>query len=161
VLSSRVVAVPQNPDLSLFCETVEEELAFAPVDARVSAGEMRNRVEGALSALSLGALRDRAPQALSRGQRLRTAVAAALTALPDVLLLDEPTAGQDRDQVERMFEGIPTEVAILFACHDPEVVLRHASRLLVLDEGQIREEGPPAETLRRAVARGLPLRMPL
>ena len=88
------------------------------------------------------------------------AVAAALCARPKLLLLDEPTAGQDPDQVERMFSGIPPEVSLLFACHDPAVVLRQATRLLVLHEGQIIEDAPPEEALPRAIARGLPLRMP-
>lgn len=114
-----VVGVPQNPDLSLLCGSVEEELSFAPQQAGLSGKALQERVEWALSALSLSALRHRPPQALSRGQRLRTAVAAALTARPALLLLDEPTAGQDPEQVERMFCGIPLEVSLLFACHDP------------------------------------------
>ncbi len=159
----RVVEVPQNPDLALFCETVADELAYGPIEARAPRAEVERRVRRAAEALSVADLLGRPPQALSRGQRLRTAVAAALACAPRLLVLDEPTSGQDRDQVDRMLRALPDALpdgAVLFASHDLDVVLRHATRVLVLDAGRLVADGPPLPTLLAAEARGLPLPLP-
>jgi energy-coupling factor transport system ATP-binding protein len=147
----------------LFCDTVAAELAYGPEEARLGPTVVDARVSRAAAALSVTDLLERPPQALSRGQRLRTAVAAALACAPDVLILDEPTSGQDRDQVDRMFAGLADALpdgAVLFASHDLDVVLRHASRVIVLDAGRIVLEGAPLATLQAAQARGLPLELP-
>ncbi|HNC99370.1 MAG TPA: ABC transporter ATP-binding protein, partial [Myxococcota bacterium] len=123
ITGERPVVVPQNPDLSLFCATVEEELSFAMAERGVPLADQREKVSWIAERFGLQKLLAAPPQALSRGQRLRVAVAAALGAEPALLLLDEPTAGQDLPQVERMFRGLPTDLALVFACHDPEVVL--------------------------------------
>ncbi len=165
IRAGRLVEVPQNPDLALFNETVQAELAYGPVEARRPRSEVATRVAEAAAALSIADLLGRPPQALSRGQRLRTAVAAALTCAPRVLVLDEPTSGQDRDQVDRMLGALSGALAseggaVLFASHDLDVVLRHATRVVVLDGGRIVGDGPPLATLRAAEARGLPLPLP-
>lgn len=157
------VEVPQNPDLSLFCATVAEELAYGPREARLGPAEVRARVDAAADALSVADLLDRPPQALSRGQRLRVAVAAALACRPRLLLLDEPTSGQDRDQVDRMLDAVAGSLAdgaLVFASHDLDVVLRHATRVVVLDGGRVVGDGPPLPTLAAAAQAGLPLRLP-
>ena len=106
------VSVPQDPDLALFCATVAEELSYGPREHECSAHEIDQRVAQAADALSITALLERAPQSLSRGQRLRCAVAAALTCQPRVLLLDEPTSGQDHDQIERMMNALRVRLAV-------------------------------------------------
>ncbi len=146
-----VVEVPQDPDLSLFCATVGEEVAHGPVEQRLDAEEVDRRVTSTLEALSLTSLLDRPPQALSRGQRLRVAVAAGLSCHPRVLLLDEPTAGQDRDQVERMLSGVAETLAdgaVVFATHDLDLAFRHATRVIHLDAGRVVGDGPAVEVLR-------------
>ena len=147
----RVVDVPQEPDLSLFCETVRQELAYGPVEARLEQGAVEARVQAAARGLSVEDLLEAAPQALSRGQRLRVAVAAALTVGPDVLVLDEPTAGQDRDQVERLMEALSqalgARAALIFATHDVDLSLRHADRWVVLHGGRVVADGPPERVL--------------
>lgn len=142
------VAVPQDPDLALFCETVEEELAHGPRER--GAPDREARVARAAQALSVAELLPRAPQALSRGQRLRVAVAAALACQPRLLLLDEPTSGQDHDQVEGMFVALREAMAdgaLVFATHDVELALRHATSVLVLDQGRVVAAGAPGPTL--------------
>jgi energy-coupling factor transporter ATP-binding protein EcfA2/energy-coupling factor transporter transmembrane protein EcfT len=132
-----VSAVPQDPDLALFCETVRDELAYGPREWGLDEAAA---VSAAATALSLTELLDRAPQALSRGQRLRTAVGAALACRPRVLLLDEPTAGQDHEQVERMFGALRTELAsaaVVFATHDEALAARHATRVLRMSGGRL------------------------
>lgn len=133
-----VIEVPQDPDLTLFCATVRAELAYGPVDRRLPDPDISAVAEG----LDLVPLLDRSPHALSRGQRQRTAVGAALTCRPRVLLLDEPTAGQDLPSVERMLEALDRTLgdgALLFATHDLELARRHATRTLRLDGGRLRE----------------------
>ena len=145
----RVVDVPQDPDLALFCSSVRDELAYGPREQRLPAAEVDLRVREAAEALSLTDLLERPPQALSRGQRLRTAVAAAMTCRPAALLLDEPTSGQDAVQVERMMSALHGQT-VVFATHDFELAERHATRALVLEEGRVVAEGAPAEALAAA-----------
>lgn len=158
----RVVGVPQDPDLALFCESVRDELAYGPAEARLGEASVSRIVAHAATTLSVDALLDRAPQALSRGQRLRVAVAAALTCQPDVLLLDEPTSGQDYAQVDRMMSGLEAGMAggaLVFATHDVDLALRWATRAVVLDAGRVVAEGPPATVLADLPA-GVPIVLP-
>jgi len=145
----RVVDVPQDPDLALFCPPVREELGYGATEERRPPAEVDARVRSAAAALSIEDLLDRPPQALSRGQRLRTAVAAALACEPSVLLLDEPTSGQDRLQVDRMMGSLRGQT-VVFATHDVGLALRHATRALVLRDGVIATEGAPDDALERA-----------
>ena len=145
--AERAILVPQDPDLALFCATVEDELAYGPREARRAPEVVRRIADEAGEALSIRDLWPRAPQALSRGQRLRTAVAAALTCDRPVLALDEPTSGQDQDQVDRMMTALAArpELAVLFATHDIDLALRHATRVLLLQAGAVVFDGPPAD----------------
>lgn len=143
----RIVAVPQDPDLALFSTTVAEELAYGP---REHGMNVAAQVAASAAALSVDTLLDRAPQALSRGQRLRVAVAAALSCAPDLLLLDEPTSGQDHDQVERMMLALRdalADKALVFATHDVDLALRHATRIIVLAAGRVIADGSPVDVL--------------
>lgn len=144
--AGRILGVPQDPDLCLFSDTVFNELAYAPGEARRNDEEISRRVHQAAADLSLESLLDAAPQALSRGQRLRVAVGSAMTAEPDVLVLDEPTAGQDGDLMERMMQAIDSSLGdglLLFATHDVLLALRWSSRVLILEAGALLFDGPP------------------
>jgi energy-coupling factor transport system ATP-binding protein len=135
-VAADVLEVPQDPDLTLFCATVREELAYGPTDRR----QPGDRVTAVADAMRLAPLLDRPPHALSRGERLRVAVGAALTCAPRVLLLDEPTAGQDRPAVEATLRAVHAALpdgAVLFATHDLALARRHATRVLTLREGRI------------------------
>lgn len=162
--------VLQNPDLMLFCETVRQELAFGPVQLRLSAEQVARRVETTAEALALVDFLEQEPMALSQGQRLRTAVAASATLEPRLLLLDEPTTGQDYWQVEAVMRTLGTWVAahdhvsaLLFSTHDLRTVTRFADRVLVLADGTLLADCTPGELLadddllRRASLRRPPL----
>jgi energy-coupling factor transporter ATP-binding protein EcfA2/energy-coupling factor transporter transmembrane protein EcfT len=141
VRAGRVVDVPQDPDLALFSATVREELAVGPSEAGRDPSDVVLR---AARALSVDDLLDRAPQSLSRGQRLRTAVAAAVATEPDVLILDEPTSGQDREQVEKMMLALQDrDGALIFATHDVDLARRQATRVIVLEDGRVVYDGAP------------------
>ena len=154
----RVVEVPQDPDLCLFHRRVREELAFGAANRGVEAEPC---LQAAAAALCVTGLLDRAPQALSRGQRLRVAVAAAWTAGPDLLLLDEPTSGQDDGQVDQMMAALsaPGAPALLFATHDLSAALRYATRALLIHGGELLADGPPDAVL-AAIPAGAPLLLP-
>jgi energy-coupling factor transport system ATP-binding protein len=140
--------VMQVPDLMLFSETVRREVAFAPIHARLPRGERRAIVEAVLARMALEELADQPPFALSRGQRLRTAVASILSKRPSVLLLDEPTTGQDRDQIERMMTGLEEEFdLVVFCTHDVQTAARHANRIVLLEAGRVLADGEPIEVL--------------
>jgi energy-coupling factor transport system ATP-binding protein len=147
--TGRSVRVPQDPDLALFCETVQEDLEYGPREARMTRPQARDAAAEAAAALSLQGLEDRPPQALSRGQRLRAAVGAALACNPDIVVLDEPTSGQDHDQVERMMRAVRGDEtrSLVFATHDIDLALRHADRVWLLESGRIVLDASPAEAL--------------
>ncbi len=151
--------VMQSPDLMLFCETVRDEAAFAPRQAGRDETASLALADRLLAKLELTELADRPPFALSRGQRLRAAVASVLALEPEALLLDEPTSGQDRARVERLLAGLAGEFALtVFCTHDLAAAARHATRLAVLAGGRIVATGTPAELLlnpQRLAAAGL------
>ena len=91
----RVGFVWQNPDVQLFCGSVEEELAFGPQQMGLSAQEITRRVEDALQLLEIEHLRTRAPYYLSGGEKKKTAIASILTMNPEVWTMDEPFAALD------------------------------------------------------------------
>ncbi len=159
---ARVVPVPQDPDLSLFSATVRAELAYGPRERRLPAADVADAVARVAGALGLEALLERAPQALSRGQRLRVAVGAALTCAPDVLLLDEPTSGQDDASVDGVLaaldEALPGS-ALVFATHDVGLALRFATRVLLLDGGRLVADVAP-DALPAALLPGGPVALP-
>ena len=140
--------VMQSPDVMLFCESVREEVAFAPTEARAGRAETAATVTECLRFLHIEDLAERPPFALSRGQRLRTAVASVLSLRPRIMLLDEPTTGQDRERIERMMESLADRFDLLVFCtHDARTAARHADRIVVLDNGAVALDGTPAEVL--------------
>ena len=96
----------QNPDLMLLSDRVEEEVSAGPRNLGLSAEEVERRTLEVMKALGLEGLASEPPLALSRGQRLRVALASILSMTPRLLLLDEPTTGQDRSQVESMMDHL-------------------------------------------------------
>ena len=153
--AGKVGFVFQNPDLMLFCDSAEEEVRFGPVQLKYS--NVEERVRNSLEAMSILPLRHDLPQALSRGQRLRTAVASVLSINPELILLDEPTTGQDRVNIEQMMDFFKNNNSTLIFCtHDIEVAMSYATRILVMNEGKIIADGKgrevikDTETLRKA-----------
>lgn len=128
----------QSSDAMLFCPTVEEELAFAPLQLRWPKEEIFQRIDDTLNLLEIAHLRDRAPQTLSSGQQKRVALAALLVVGPSVLLLDEPTAGLDpRSQtvlLEMLHELHHAGMTLITATHDLTLLPHLADRALVLNE---------------------------
>ncbi len=134
----------QNPMHQLFCDTVGEEVAFGP---RNFACLQQAELEAVLSATDLLAVRHQPIQCLSSGQQQRTALAAVLALKPQVLILDEPTVGQDWRHLSSFMDFLitlnQTGSTILLITHDYKLVHRYAQRILLLREGRIAVDGVP------------------
>jgi len=132
----------QDPTEQLFTDTVDEEVAFGPRNYRRF---NRDSHELTLAEADLSGLRDRGPIALSMGQQQRTALAACLSLRPRLLILDEPTLGQDWGHLQRLMDFLTTlnqhGVAILLITHDYKLVHRYARRVILIEEGRIVLDG--------------------
>jgi energy-coupling factor transport system ATP-binding protein len=140
----------QNPDNQLFMGTVAEEIAFGPRRLNCSEEEVNQRVEKALDMVGLQVEREQHPFTLSRGQRQRLAAATVLAAQPSLLLLDEPTTGQDQvalDNLMELTQGLINDcgASVIMVTHDMDLVSRYATRMIVLDKAKILLDGTPLE----------------
>lgn len=143
-LRQRVGLVFQYPEHQLFEETVGKDIAFGPQNLGLSPEETETRVKEAMEmvGLSYEKQRDRSPFDLSGGQKRRVAIAGVLAMKPEVLILDEPTAGLDPRGRDEILEEIRTlyeeqGITILLVSHSMEDIARLATRILVLDKGSI------------------------
>ena len=147
-LAGEVGIVFQNPDLLLQAKTVRDEVAFGPKNLRFPTQTLEERVNKTLTRFEVSNLAAEAPYALSRGQRQRTAVAATFSLHPDLFLLDEPTTGQDAQNLYRLMDELCDEIrrenkTLVFATHDTDLTLKYADRVLLLCEGQVIFDGSP------------------
>jgi energy-coupling factor transport system ATP-binding protein len=135
----------QNPDHQLFMDSVAREIAFGLVNTGMD--DRERRTTEAMDRLGLRHFAERPPQSLSRGQRQRVAVASILAMEPAILVLDEPTTGQDRGHLTallaEMVELHRRGTTVLLITHDLSLVAAYAERVLVLDRGRIRFDGTP------------------
>jgi cobalt/nickel transport system ATP-binding protein len=142
----------QNSDAQLFCPTVEDELAFGPLQMGWRQDEVERRIADTLTMLEIGKLRDRAPASLSAGEKKRVALASLLVLAPSVLLLDEPTGGLDpRSQslLLEILDGLHGRgITLITATHDLTLLPHLADRVLVLsEEHRLVVDGTPENVL--------------
>jgi len=140
----------QSPSHMLFAPTVREELAFGPRNLGYSQETITEGVERAVEIVNLKGLEDYPPLALSFGQQKRVSIAAILAMRSKILVMDEPTAGQDYWNYMAFMDSIlqmPGFESILFITHDLDLAICYASRIILLHEGRIAGDGPPAEVL--------------
>jgi energy-coupling factor transport system ATP-binding protein len=140
-LGQTVGYVFQNPDHQIFSDTVFDEVAFGPKIRDMDEGEIKERVEEALAAVSLDGRGDEDPFGLTKGERQRVAVASVLAVRPEVLILDEPTTGLDyaeqrsmMDLVRSLNEAGSTIIAVT---HTMWVVAEYAHRAVVIRDGRV------------------------
>jgi len=155
-LARSIGYVFQSPSQMLFARTVREELLFGP---RNLALPMEDSDAVAMEALRRTGLDeeegilDRPPLTLSFGQQKRLALAIGLTLQPRTLILDEPSAGQDHRTAAAFMASvtrIPGLESLYFVTHDVDLALTHADRILVLRDGRIVADGPPATVIEDA-----------
>ena len=152
----RVGLVFQYPEYQLFEETVYKDIAFGPKNMGLSEEEIDRRVRQAAGFVGLSEEQLQAsPFDLSGGQKRRVAIAGVIAMEPDVLILDEPTAGLDPEGREEILANIETyrqaqNATIMMVTHSMSDVARVAQRLLVFSEGKLMMDGTPDEVFARA-----------
>ena len=146
----------QNPDHQIFCNTVREEIAFGPRNLGMTAAEIEASCRYVIELLDLQGLEDRHPFRLSRGERQRLAIASLLAMRPRILILDEPTGGQDRQQISRLLGTLRQLNAaghtLILVTHDMELLAGCASRTLVMFRGTLLLDGTPREVFQEVEA---------
>ncbi len=138
VIRAMVGLVFQNPDDQLFSPTVFEDVAFGPLHMGLPEDEVRSRVDAALEAVRMSAYRDRLSHHLSVGEKKRIAIATVLSMNPQVLILDEPSAGLDpraRRTLINLLRELP--ITMLVSTHDMAMVKELFPRTVVMDEGRV------------------------
>jgi len=150
-LARNVGFVFQNADNQLFCETVEEEVAFALRNFGFKEVTLKKRVTWALNLLGLIEYRKTSPFMLSGGERKRVALASVLAWNPKVVVMDEPTIGQDYEQKEKLRQFIvqlnSQGKTVVVVTHDVEFVAECNPRVTLMAEGKIIADGVGKEVL--------------
>lgn len=143
----------QNPDDQLFGKTVREELEFGPKNLRLDPNEIRRRVEAVADELELSTHLDRSPFVLSQGIRQRVAVGSVLTMNPKVLVIDEPTTGQDYMRAKAIMETAKEQnrkgTTIIVISHSMDLIAEYSDRIFVFLDGNILLTGTPSEVYSR------------
>lgn len=154
----RVGMVFQDPADQLFCASCAEEVGFGPRQLGLSADEVRRRIDAALARVRLRDSHHRVPLHLSGGERKRLAIATVLSMEPELLILDEPTAGLDPQGEELLLEILRElpQTRILVS-HDPFLVAELTCRTLVLHQGRVLEDYATSEFLADQSQKGLNL----
>jgi cobalt/nickel transport system ATP-binding protein len=147
----RVGIVFQNPDVQLFNASVLEEVAFGPLQLGWSKQDTLTSVEAVLEQLGIQELRHRPPHRLSGGEKKRVALASVLVLNPEVILLDEPTAGLDPESqnelVHLLHSWSGSARTIVISTHDLDTLEDVADRCCILNHGRIAGDGTPFEVL--------------
>jgi len=140
----------QSPTQMLFAPTVAEELAFGPRNLNHPAEKIRQDVKWAIETVHLESELQTPPLALSFGQQKRISIAAILAMRSRILMMDEPTAGQDYWNYQAFMDAIlqmPGFDSVLFITHDVDLAVIYANRILLLYNGSLAADGPPQEVL--------------
>ncbi len=148
-LRAQVAIVLQNPDDQIFSTTVEEDVAFGPLNLQLEREEVERRVDESLHLVGMEGLRQRPTQQLSFGQRKRVSLAGALAMRPKVLIMDEPTAGLDSEMVHELME-LSDELnhqgmTMIMSTHDIEIAYEWADEAVVMNHGEIMFKGTPED----------------
>ena len=151
----RVGLVFQYPEYQLFEETVAADIAFGPKNMKLSKEEIDERVREAAGFVGVEeSLFSRSPLELSGGQKRRVAIAGVIAMRPEVLILDEPTAGLDPVGSRTIMENIrdyrqKSGATVLVVSHNMDDAARYCERLIVFDHGTIRMDGTPEQVFGR------------
>lgn len=148
----RVGIVFQYPEYQLFEETVEKDIAFGPSNLNLSNEEISNRVKESMKAVGLNyeEYKDKSPFDLSGGQKRRVAIAGVIAMNPELLILDEPTAGLDpggRDEIFSLITKLHEEsnMTIILSSHSMDDMAKIAKNIIVMNHGKIEFMGTPRD----------------
>jgi cobalt/nickel transport system ATP-binding protein len=147
-LRAMVGLVFQSPEDQLFSPTVYDDVAFGPLYQGLPPGEVGQRVDEALAAVRMRDYAGRVSHHLSMGEKKRIAIATVLSMKPEVLVLDEPTAGLDpraRRSLINLLDELP--MTMLVSTHDMLMVREIFPRMVIMDDGRVVADGPTAELM--------------
>ena len=140
VIARAIGYVFQNPDRQIFRDTVAQEVAFGPEQMDWSDNERMQAVADALRMTGLESVAAAYPRGLTRSFRQRIAIASALALKPRLLILDEPTSGQDAEEKAQLMSLLDElnqrGIGIILVTHDMELLLAHTRRAVVLHQGE-------------------------
>ena len=146
VMARSVGYVFQNPDRQIFRDTVATEVAYGPEQMDWNETERQAAVADALSMTGLTELADAYPRGLTRSFRQKVAIASALALRPRLLILDEPTSGQDEEEKQQLMQLLGDlnrrGLGVILVTHDMELLLEHTRRTIVLHHGEKVFDGP-------------------
>lgn len=141
----KVGLVFQNPDDQIFAPSVEEDVAFGPLNLKLPMEEVQKRVHEALERVGMVGFEKKAPHHLSGGQKKRVAIAGILAMKPEIMVFDEPTAGLDPKGASKIINLLKElneqGITIIISTHDVDLVPQYANKVYVLHEGEIIGEG--------------------
>ncbi len=141
----------QDADSQIVGQTVYRDACFGPENLKLPRKEIDNRVKEALAASGLTGFEDRRPHTLSGGEKRRLAAAGVIAMQPQMLVLDEPFTALDWPGSSKLLKTLVNlhkkGTGILLITHDLEKVLAHAQRLIIMNNGRIQADGPPAEVI--------------
>jgi energy-coupling factor transport system ATP-binding protein len=149
ILARTVGYVFQNPDHQICNSTVREEIAFGPKNIHVPKDEIESRVTEVGELLELKKYFDMSPFSLSKGERQRLAVASVLAMEPEVIVVDEPTTGQDyrgsKFMMDLMVKMNNQGKTVLVITHDMNIAAEYGERVVVMRQGEVLLDGTPRE----------------
>ena len=141
----KVGIVFQDPNDQLFAPTVKEDVAFGPMNLGLDYDEVNARIKEALEMVGMSGFEDKTPHHLSGGQQKRVAIAGIIAMRPEIMILDEPTAGLDPEGVDKVLNILnklnEEGMSIIISSHDIEMVNHFADKIFVLYGGEIIAKG--------------------
>ena len=159
-IRKRVGVVFQYPEYQLFEETIEKDIAFGPSNLGLEKEEIDKRVRESMESVGLNydKFKDKSPFELSGGQMRRVAIAGVIAMKPEVLILDEPTAGLDpsgRDEIFELIKRLHKEnnMTIILSSHSMDDMAKLAKTIIVMNKGKIEFMGSPKEVFKSNIER--------
>ena len=141
----KVGIVFQDPNDQLFAPTVKEDVAFGPMNLGLDYEEVEKRITESLEMVGMSGFEEKTPHHLSGGQQKRVAIAGIIAMRPDIMILDEPTAGLDPEGVDKVLDILNNlnedGISIVISSHDIEMVNQFADKIFVLYNGEIIAQG--------------------
>lgn len=154
-IRQKVGLVFQYPEHQLFEETIYKDVAFGPLNLGLSQSEIDARVKESIELVGLDfeVIKERSPFELSGGQRRRVAIAGVVAMKPEVLILDEPTAGLDpkgRDEILDQIKNLHNRygITVILVSHSMEDIARMVDKIIVMHQGQVALKGAPREVFK-------------
>lgn len=165
-LRSSVGIVFQDPDSQLFSASVYQDISFGPLNMKLTEKEVIERVNTAMDRTGICHLKDKPTHSMSFGQKKRVAIAGVLAMRPQVLVLDEPTAGLDpigASEIMKLLKQTQRElgISVVIATHDIDIVPLYCDYTYIMDQGKLAMEGTPQEVFsQKETLRKVNLRLP-